>query len=933
MKCDDYSRVAEAEFAQPLCTAVQVALVNLLRHWGIAPSAVVGHSSGEIAAAYASGALSAEVAILIAYFRGQAMKTFSSKRHGGMAAVGLGSDKARHFLMPGVVIACENSPQSVTLSGDSDMLSEVLGGIRAHDEGIFCRQLAVNVAYHSHHMAEAGEAYEKMIHPHCTPKLSMVPMYSTVSGTIISDPSTLNSRYWRKNLQSPVLFNTAVQRIIGDDDQSKLFLEIGPHSTLSGPIRQSLAKADTKDHRYLPTIVRGKEPWRSVLETAGNLYTHSAPINLSSLITRGKTLTELSPYAWQHDERLWDEPRFVRDWRLRRNIHHELLGSRTLESSDIEPTWRNVISVDDALWMMDHKVGNDIIFPAAGYVAMAGEAVRQVTDSIDYSLRNMFIRNALILGGSEPSEIVTSLRPAKLADNVDSSWFDFTILAYRDGKWKKHCVGQVRPGADQEHDAPLKQTYSRHVESDKWYRALKKRGLDYGSYFRGLQQITASPSDFQASAVLHGDEPPHSSYYALHPTLIDESLQLLSVAATHGISRRMTRMCLPTAIESLYISEGRGKMDLNVSCEATSETMCGYSTLLSSNQVVLSIRRSVFFSIQDPDIEDSSALLASNIHWTRDIDFIPFEEQLPPFPVAISRAQMMARLCTMYLVETYRRTVHSIPISDHLKKYHAYIQDQYHMIKEKSADLLPEMKEIDVLSFDFNSPYADEVRKEMREVHPMANGINQTAERLCNNMHGILEGQTSPLEVLMQDDSLKHFFETISSYSFCDSFSRLLGRSNPTLRVLEIGAGTGGLTSIALDSLTVSKHSRLYSKYTFTDISGGFLADAQKQFCDYDAIQYATLDITRDPEDQGYVPESYDLIIAGNVIHATPTISKTLQNVRKLLAPGGRLLMQELSGIIPVGNFLMGVLPGWWLGKEDGRRIGPAVSVERWQLI
>lgn len=205
MKFDDDSRVVEAEFAQPLCTAVQIALVNL--HWGITPDAVVRHSSGEIAAAYASGALSAEVAILVAYFRGQAMKTFSSEHHGGMAAVGLGSEKARPFLKPGVVIACDNSPESVTLSGDSDTLGEVLDGIHAHDNEIFCRQLAVNVAYHSHHMVEAGEVYEKMVHPHCAHKLSMAPMYSNVSGTIISDPSILNAVTGARTC-SPPFFST-----------------------------------------------------------------------------------------------------------------------------------------------------------------------------------------------------------------------------------------------------------------------------------------------------------------------------------------------------------------------------------------------------------------------------------------------------------------------------------------------------------------------------------------------------------------------------------------------------------------------------------------------------------------------------------------------------------------------------------------------------
>lgn len=904
--------------------------MNLLQHWGITPDAVVGHSSGEIAAAYASGAVSAGVAILVAYFRGQAMKTFPSERHGGMAAVGLGSEKARPFLKPGVVIACDNSPESVTLSGDSDTLSEVLDGIHAHDQEIFCRQLAVNVAYHSHHMVEAGKAYEKMIYPHCAHKLSMVPMYSTVSGTIVSDPSILNARYWRRNLQSPVLFNTAIQRIIGDDDQSKLFLEIGPHSTLSGPIRQSLTKADTGKHRYLPTIIRGKEPWRSLLVTAGNLYIHSAPINLPSLITQGKVLTELPPYTWQHDERLWDEPRLVRDWRLRRYPHHELLGSRTLESSELEPAWRNVFNIEDALWVMDHKIGTDIVFPAAGYVAIAGEAVRQVAGSTDYSLRNMFIRNALILEGSGPVEIVTSLQSVKLADNVDSPWFDFTISAYQNGKWKKHCVGQVRSGADQEHDVPLSQNYSRRIESDKWYRALKKRGLDYGSHFRGLEQITASSTTFQASAVLHGDKTPHSSYYALHPTLIDESLQLLSVAATQGISRRMTRMCIPTAIESLYINEGRGKMDLNVSCEATSGTMCGKSTLLSNNQVVLSMKRGVFFSVQDPESNDPNALLASNLYWTRHIDFVPFEEQLPRLPEPLIRAQTVARATSVYLVEAYRRTMYSTPASDHLKKYHAWIRDQYSMIKGKSADLVPEMKETDVSKLGLHSPYADALRQEMREMHSLVYPTHQLAERLCSAIHDILEGRINPLETLMQNDSLKRFFEGMASLSPCGGFLRLLGQSNPILRVLEIGAGVGGLTSIALKSLTLSNNSRLYSKYTLTDISGGFLADAQDKFREYDAIEYATLDITRDPEGQGYAPESYDLIIAGNVLHATPRISDTLQNVRKLLAPGGRLLMQELTGRIPISGFLMGVLPGWWLGEDDGRRDSPALSVERW---
>ncbi|OJJ78433.1 uncharacterized protein ASPGLDRAFT_62541 [Aspergillus glaucus CBS 516.65] len=925
LKCDDESRVAEAEFAQPLCTAVQIALVNLLRTWGTAPDAVVGHSSGEIAAAYASGALSAEVAILIAYFRGQAMKNLSD-RPGGMAAVGLGSEKARRFLKPGVVIGCDNSPDSITLSGDSDVLAEILDDIHADDQDTFCRKLAVNVAYHSHHMVEAGDAYEKMVSPHFSHQLSMVPMYSTVSGTIVSDPSILSPGYWRRNLQSPVLFHTAIERILKDDERSKLFLEIGPHSVLSGPIRQSIAKANTKEHRYIPTIVRGKDVWRSILATAGSLYTHGASISLHSLLPQGKVVTEIPSYSWQHSEIYWDEPRIVHDWRHRQHPHHELLGSRTLESNHLEPSWRNVLKLENVLWLMDHKLGTDIVFPGAGYVAMAGEAVRQVTGSTDYSLRNVFIRNALILDGT--AEIMTSLRPAKLTDQVDSIWFDFTISTYQNGKWKKHVVGQAREGPDQEHDVPSRQAYSRQVDSDKWYRALKKRGLDYGPHFRGLEQITASPTTQHASAVLHSSEPPQSSYYALHPTAIDECLQLFIAAATQGISRRMTRMCIPTAIESLYVSEGRGPLDLNVSCETIGGTMEVMSTLFSNNRVSLRLEKGVFFSVHDPEADDSNTLLASNVHWTPHIDYIPFEEQLPPHE-SIFNGHTVARATSLYLAEAYRLTRQSTPTSDHLKRYHTWIKVQYRKIQEKSPDLVPEMREEDVSVLGLHGPYADALRKEIRELDPTLIFTHQLAERLCYALHDVLEGRTNPLELLMQDDGMKHFFIAMAAISPCGDFLTLLGNSKPTLRILEIGAGTGGLTSIALKALSPDS-GRLYSRYTFTDISAGFIADAQERFQEYDAIEYATLDVTRDPEAQGYVPESYDLILAGNVLHATPQISSTLQNVRKLLAPGGRLLMQELSGDVPLINFLMGVLPGWWLGENDGRRDSPALSVERW---
>ncbi|KAL8721428.1 MAG: hypothetical protein Q9225_001903 [Loekoesia sp. 1 TL-2023] len=144
---DSTSRIDEAEYSQPLCTALQIGLVNLLRSFGISPAAVVGHSSGEIAAAYTSNVITARAAILIAYYRGQVSK--GQTRPGGMLAVGMGRDAVTPYLIEGVVLACENSPSSVTLSGDKKQINKVALTIEAKSPETFVRHLKVGTAYHS----------------------------------------------------------------------------------------------------------------------------------------------------------------------------------------------------------------------------------------------------------------------------------------------------------------------------------------------------------------------------------------------------------------------------------------------------------------------------------------------------------------------------------------------------------------------------------------------------------------------------------------------------------------------------------------------------------------------------------------------------------------------------------------------------------------
>lgn len=138
-----------AEFSQPCCTAIQIVLVDVLRSWGVNPTAVVGHSSGEIAAAYACGALTAAQAIQVAYHRGLVTANISKTLRGGMAAIGLGREQVTTYLIEGVTIGCENSPSSVTLTGDLDQLTTVVNRIKTENPEVLARPLRVDCAYHS----------------------------------------------------------------------------------------------------------------------------------------------------------------------------------------------------------------------------------------------------------------------------------------------------------------------------------------------------------------------------------------------------------------------------------------------------------------------------------------------------------------------------------------------------------------------------------------------------------------------------------------------------------------------------------------------------------------------------------------------------------------------------------------------------------------
>ena len=564
------NRVNEAEFSQPLCTAVQVALVNLFSLWGVVPVATVGHSSGEIAAAYASGQISAGDAIIAAYYRGKVSGALKTK--GAMLAVGIGAPEAAPFIEKykgRVVVACHNSPSSATFSGDAELIGELKSALE--DANIFARVLKTDgKAYHSHHMKEAAQAYER--HLRTTDWIKSPGLYNHCKSTMISSVTGLpveeriiDHAYWTKNLVSPVLFSQAVQRMISDNPSVNLIVEIGPHSALSGPIRQICTDLTLSKVSYLPTLVRNEHDGDQLLKLAGNLWARDAPVDIGFVtkveesspdrgITerQGSLLVDLPPYQWSYYKQLWLESRASREHRSQKHPRHDVLGRRVLGLSDVETVWRNVLRHKDLPWLRHHSLGGESVFPAAGYFAMAIEAITQLnSDSplpreiTSYTLRNIVISSAIVIpDNDEGVETLLSLRSSNIKSTTAEGlgfkqWYHYTVSSFSFGEWKENGKGSIGINIRSRGRKPISPPeFPFHTTYKSWNTRLRDLGFDFGPTFQYMTDIqhdgkthgaTANMAVKQECGMVIGE-----SRYALHPACIDGCLQLFIVSIYAG---------------------------------------------------------------------------------------------------------------------------------------------------------------------------------------------------------------------------------------------------------------------------------------------------------------------------------------------------------------------------------------------------------------
>lgn len=597
------SQIDNPAFSQPLCTIIQIAMVDLLASWGINAVTTVGHSSGEIAAAYAIGAISFEDACTLAYYRGLYSASLPSEHpelKGSMLAAAMTEEDALTMLETidagRAGIACVNSPNSVTISGDISAIEQIESLLAS--QGTWARRLRVDVAYHSHHMQAIADKYlEAIKHIQPIATKSEAIMFSSVTGEVVNH-SELIPMYWVQNLLSKVNFSKAVTSLLTAVSSKKRrqktlanmssFVEIGPHSALQGPLRQIMV-SNGRDHEtmipYVSMLKRNENAAVTALEAAASIWTTGVDVKLDVANSLAKpqtckTLTSLPHYPWNHhSKKYWHEARKSKNHRLTGKPRTDMLGSRSTESSSNEPRWTNILRPSAFPWIFDHKMQGTILLPAACMIAMAVEAAKEIHDKsknlVAVELKEVSFNQAMVFY-SEDTAIETEfdIRPYRPGTrSQDSSGLQFRYYSF-DGEQNatEHCSGILHlvyetadngvDAVDEDslawqnrvaaHDRAM-QIATEEQDSEKMYAEIAETGLEFGPMFQCLTNIRAAPNVACLSIKVPDTAstmPGNFEYPAnLHPVVIDAMFQSLLPAmkateelASAGVPYRIGRM-------------------------------------------------------------------------------------------------------------------------------------------------------------------------------------------------------------------------------------------------------------------------------------------------------------------------------------------------------------------------------------------------------
>ncbi|RAL06443.1 non-reducing polyketide synthase pyr2, partial [Aspergillus ibericus CBS 121593] len=931
---DSSSRLHEAAVSQPLRTAIQIIQVNFLRALGVSFSAVVGHSSGEIAAAYAAGAINASDAIRLAYLRGLMTKYAGANgQPGAMLASGIPWEEAQALCDEGfdgkVRVAASNSPVSVTFSGDLDAVQELEWMLKSLDLSV--RRLRVDVAYHSHHVVPCAVPYHHALEE-CEIRAYpvMVKWFSSVYKSKELQTGDLSPQYWCHNMLRPVLFFQAVNAAFADNPDIELVVEVGAHPTLKGPILQTLSdiKGSEPEIAYLGLAERGASSPEVFASAIGSFWTHLGPnldiqryMSLFDHSYGSRFLKGLPTYPFDHSRSYWTLSRLTNARLHCIDPPHPLLGALSPETGENEWRWRNHLSRTQLNWLSNHQIQSQVVFPATGYIAMALEAAAIMARGLSLrlvELDNVCIKRAIPIP-DDPCGVETIFKVELIEwkDNVVLAAFQCyaslagTLRTCASGKLTV-LLGEKDPMLLPPRSFPV--AISRPVNINSFYACLDRFGLGYSGAFRGLKALTRQMDG--SMGIVSGND--LTTSLLLHPATLDSSLQGL-LAARSPEELRMLHIPVSfehIAINALLCRQARDEISIETFLyDVNPDGMTGDINAFDINGHGI-------FQVEGFHVAPLTAAenrtMFSKIVWgpllPRAIPNNTYQD-----PKTQEELHWAERCALLYMRDAREQL--AFKGCEHLDWYRSRIiawMDHVLSTTQKGTHPIcrPEWLDGTIADLIDMAPAASKAWSSLRVA----------GENLLRFIRGkSVTGQQCNLD---GGSNLKDPFDTRFSNSQLAMFIGQIAFRFPQMKILQVDAGSGSVTESVLNEINLSYHS-----YTFTDTSPDLFEAAQETLAEHkDRLAYQVLDLMSDPCNQGFIERSYDLVVAADTTYNTRGLVQALANIRRLLKPGGYLVVRAVTNTNINRLALISCFEKWWY-DEEGHPQSPVISLQEWERL
>ncbi len=508
------------DVVQPVLWAVMVSLAELWRSVGVVADAVIGHSQGEIAAAYVAGGLSLEDAARVVALRSRLLVGLSGA--GGMVSLACGVSQAQELVAQfgdRLNIAAVNGVSAVVVSGEVSALEELVR--RCEADGVRARRIDVDYASHS---AQVDAIREPLVEALAgiEPQSSSVAFFSTVSGEFM-DTAGLDADYWYQSIRRTVQFERAVRSAC--DAGYRVFIESSPHPVLIAGIEDTLAGGTV----VIPSLGRDDGGLDRFWLSAGQAHVAGVTLDWRAAF-EGGCRVELPTYAF-HRQRFWLPPMDIGSGDLRglglARAEHGLLGAVVERPDSGEVVLTGRISIVAQPWLIDHAVAGVVLFPGAGFVELALRAGDEVGCS---AVEELTVSSPLLLPAVDGVQVQVVVGAANGTGRRPVSVY--SREAQPGSEWALHAegvlsAGSPAPAADLSVWPPVGATA---MDVTHAYARLAERGYEYGTAFQGLQAMWRLGNEVFAEVAVPDVAEVKVGGFGVHPVLLDAALHAMGMA-------------------------------------------------------------------------------------------------------------------------------------------------------------------------------------------------------------------------------------------------------------------------------------------------------------------------------------------------------------------------------------------------------------------